>query len=287
MKQKRDKWTKIIGWILFLFAVGFFCLQSGYLYVRNRYQVEYIDDRLFYIINIIWVICLFLAILLLLKLTRRFKLISVSIVSIFILVHAALLVDRNREIINITSVSPDFKQVFSIKENAKTGDAVYYRSYYGILGRPKEVLPNEIAGEYTVEWLANDIAAFTYQTADNTLQQFIGTYGERKNGMSYYYVGAEIQGQWQGDNIKVISNPDGIAITENKNTELFEWDNIQQFGTLAVVLKKNNEAVWTISLNENFVVRSDSSAPTVGNISLDKVSTEKNQPLTFQYKASN
>lgn len=99
--------------------------------------------------------------------------------------------------------------------------------------------------------------------------------------MSYYYVGAEIHGVWQGDNIKVVTNSEGISVTENNRTERFEWKNIQQFGTLAIVLRKNNEAVWTISLNENFVVHAYSSKPTVGNISIYKASMGKNQPLTL------
>ena len=287
MKQNKDNWTKGLGWFLFVFSIGFFCLQMGYLFVHARFQVEYIDNRLFYMINILCVICLGLAILLLLTLTNKLKTIISGIGVLFIIVNGVLLVERNQEIRNITSISPDFKQIFSIKQNVASGEAVYYRSYYGILARPKETLPNEIIGEYQVEWLANDIAAFTYQAADNAIQQFIGTYGDRKNGTSYYYVGAEIHGFWQGDNIEVVSSQDGISVTENNQTELFEWDNIHQFGTLAVVLRKDNEAVWTISLDENFKVHSDASKPTVGNISLYKASMEENAPYTLDYKASN
>ncbi|WP_254901256.1 hypothetical protein [Tuberibacillus sp. Marseille-P3662] len=85
----------------------------------------------------------------------------------------------------------------------------------------------------------------------------------------------------------MISNSEGISVTENHKTELFTWENIKQFGTLAVVLKKNNEAVWTLSLNENFEVHSDASEPTVGNISLYKATIEENQPLTLHYMTSN
>lgn len=287
MRQNRGKWIKIIGWILFLFATGFFCLQMGYLVVHARFQVEYIDNRLFYIINIFCVICLTLAILLLLRLTKNFKLIGASIVVVFIIVNAVMLVGSNQEIKNITSVSPDFKHVLSIKENTEIGEAVYYRSYYGFLARPKERLPYETDGNFKVDWLANDVAAVTYKAADNTIQQYIGTYGDRGSGRSYYYVGAEIHGIWQGETLEVVSDTEGISVTENGKTELFDWDNIHQFGTLAVILKKNNEAIWTISLNENFEVHSAASEPTVGSISLYKATMEKNQPITLHYKDSN
>ncbi|MBO1001234.1 hypothetical protein [Pseudogracilibacillus auburnensis] len=286
MKRNKNRLMKRIGWILFLCAIGFFGLQMGYLLIQDRYQVEYIDNRLFYIINIFCVICLSLAILLLLKLTKRFKLIGTIVVGIFMIIQIVLLVDSDRKINNITSVSPNFKHVFSIKENRDSGESFYYRSYYGILARPKESLPYEIAEDYKVEWLAKDVAAFTYETAENTIQQFIATYGDRGGGIAYYYVGAEMQGVWQGENVEVISDPDGITVTENGRSELFEWENIHQFGTLAIVLKKNNEAAWTISLDDNFVVHSDASEDKVGNIRLYKATMEKNQPIKLQYQAS-
>src|SRR5690625_8008635 len=87
MKQNRDKLTKIIGWILFLLTIGSFCLHMGYLFVHAKFQVEYIDNQLFYIINIFCVICLSLTVFFLLNLTQKFKLISDRIVIIFISVQ--------------------------------------------------------------------------------------------------------------------------------------------------------------------------------------------------------
>jgi hypothetical protein len=124
-----------------------------------------------------------------------------------------LFVAKGKKVKNIISISPDFKHVLSIKENAESGDAVYLRSYYGILARPKERLPYKTDGEFKVEWLANDIAAVTYKTVDHTIQQFIGTYGDRGYGRFYYYVGAEIHGRWQGNNVEVVSNSEGISVT--------------------------------------------------------------------------
>ena len=277
----------MIGWILFLAAIGLFCLQMGYLLVHERYQVEYIDNRLFYLINILFIVFIYLALLLLLRLSRKFLAIGIGIAGIFIILQAVLLTTSNQEVKNYISISPDLKHVFSIKKNVTSGEAFYYRSYYGILARPKEKLSHSINGEYNVEWLARDVAAFTYQGADGTIQQFIGTYGDRSGGLSYYYVGPEIHGVWQGGNITVVSSPDGITVTANNEEELFEWDNIQQFGTLAIVLRANNEAVWTIALNENYVVDSESSKAKEGNISIYKANIEKERPLILDYKYSN
>lgn len=285
MKQTRHVWITL-GWIFFILAFGLFCMQLGYLYTYEKFQVEYIDNRLFYIINIIFVVFLFLANLLLLKLNKTYRFIGAGLVILFIVVHMVLIVDCHKKTNNVTSVSPDFKHVLSIKENRDSGESIYYRSYYGILARPKEQLPNEVDGEWQVEWLADDIAAVTYQTPDNTIQQFIATYGDRGGGVAYYYVGTEIHGKWQGDNVEVVSNEEGITVRKDNQQELFSWENIEQFGTLAIVLKENNEAAWTISLNENFEVHSDASKPTVGNISLYKATMENNKPLIMEFKAT-
>ena len=287
MKQNKSKRNRIIGWTLLCLAIGFCCLQMCYLFISAKYQVEYIDNRLFYIINILCIVFLTLAILLLITLTKKLKIIGASIVVVFIVVHISMLVSSNQTVKNITSISPNWMHILSIKENIEKGEIVYYRNYYSILALPKERLPFESRGEFQVEWLANDIAAVTYEAKDNTIQQFIATYGDRGSGSSYYYVGAEIHGHWQGENIKVISDTEGISVIQNDKTELFEWDNIQQFGTLAVILKKNNEAVWTISLNEDFEVHSDASDSTVGNISIYEATMEKNKQITLRYSGSN
>lgn len=285
MKQTKHI-QQTLGWILFLLAIGFFGMQLAYFYGYERFQVEYIDDRLFYMINIMFIVSLFFANLLLFKRRKKYQLIGAGLVVLFIVVHVMLLMGGQNKINNITSISPNFKHVLSIKENVESGEATYYRSYYGILGRPKEPLPTEISGDMQVEWLADDVAAVTYQAPDQKLQQFIATYGDRGGGTSYYYVGAEIHGRWQGDHVEVISDEEGITVKENNQVEQYPWDNIEQFGTLAVVLMDNNEAAWTISLNENFEVHSGAPQPTVGNISLYKATMDENDPIILDYKDS-
>ncbi|MEQ2529301.1 hypothetical protein WMO40_21735 [Bacillaceae bacterium CLA-AA-H227] len=277
MKQNKNL---ITGWILLLFAAALFCLQLTYFFAHAKYQVEYTDSRLFYVVNILCLLFLYIGLTLLL---RKLTKIVLGVLAALLLVQIGLLVHMNKEVRNITSISPNKHHVFSVKENLKSGEVVYYRTHYGIFARPKEVLPNKIIGEVKVEWLANDIAAFTYQTTDYKIDHFVATYGDRKNGISYYNVGPEIQGVWKGNGVEVVSNTEGISIKENSAAELFKWEDIQQYGTLAVVLKRKNEPIWTISLNENFAVHSDSTEPLVGNISLYKVTMEQNQPETLRF----
>ncbi len=98
----------------------------------------------------------------------------------------------------------------------------------------------------------------------------------------YYHVGAEIHGSWQGENVQVISSTEGISVTENGITDQFEWGNIVQFGTLAVVLTKDDQAVWTIALAENFKRNSNASLTMEGDIVLYKAEMAENQPITLK-----
>lgn len=287
MRQNNKKYIRIIGWLMLLLAIGFVCLQVGYVLVHERYQVEYIDNRLFYIINMFCVISLCGSILLLIKLTNRWKVLLASVVGVFIIGNGVLWIASNKEVRNIISISPDFKNVFSIKENVDTGEATYFRSYYTILARPKAALPHNTVEDYNIDWLANDVVVFTYQTAEHTTQQFIGTYGDRDDGLSYYYVGAQIHGVWEAENVVLTIGPEGITITENNQSESFDWDHVEQFGTLAIVLSKDNEATWTIALNEDFKVDENSTQPPNGTISLYKAAMENKQSFTLHYTSTN
>ncbi|MBS4209837.1 hypothetical protein [Bacillus sp. FJAT-50079] len=277
------KWNKIIGWLFLVLAVGLFCLQIGYLLVSSQFQVEYIDNRLFYIVNILCIISFLAAVLFLFGMSKKGTIISASIVLVFVIVQATLLYNSNGKIKNITSISPDYKHVLGLKENIPRGETVYYRSYYGILARPKEALPFRATGEFKVQWLAKDVAAVTYKTTDGLIQQFIATYGNR-GGASYYNVGPEIQGIWEGEGVTVDSDTEGIAVTVKGQSEQFTWDHVYQYGTLAIVLKRDQEAVWTIALGENIKIHSHSAIPIGGNILLYKATMDDNDAITLEYK---
>src|SRR5690625_3289560 len=103
MNQNRKRLILVIGWILFLAAVGLFCLQMGYLLVHERYQVEYFDNRFFYIINILFVVCIFLALFFLLKLRRIFLLLGISVAGIFIILQIVLLTSSHQVVKNYKS----------------------------------------------------------------------------------------------------------------------------------------------------------------------------------------
>ncbi|WP_201715619.1 hypothetical protein [Rossellomorea arthrocnemi] len=275
--------NKITGRLLFVLSIALFIFQMGYLFLHTTYELEYIDNRLFYLFNILMVAGIAVSIFLLFTIPKTWKITSYVIMGILILLQGGLILNHSQQTKQIISFSPDTKNQFVLKEVRKTGEAVYYRTYYRIFARPKEVLPYETKGEFKLKWLENDIAALTYQASDNSTHQFIGTYGARDSGISYTYVGPTIQGQWKGHEARIDSTPKGISINYNGKTGQFTWDDVVQFGTTAIVLVRDGEAKWTIGLNENFQSHSNDPKPPSGEITLYEASMDPVDPVRLSF----
>lgn len=276
---------KIGGCLFFLLALGLFALQMGYFFLHAKYGMEYVDNRIFYVVNILIVICIALALFLQLHIAKKWKPIVLSIIVALIFLQMGLLLNDSYKTKHVVDISPNFKKILVIKEDKTTSKAKYYRTYFGMFARPKENLPYQTKGEFKVKWIEKDIAAVTYQSTDNTIHQYIGTYGDRNEGTSYSYVGTSIHGQWQGGNTRIISASEGITIEHNGNIESYNWNSVVQFGTLAVVLLKNNEAAWTIALAENFKSNANERIPPSGEITLYAATMEENEPVRLEYVA--
>ncbi|WP_162990440.1 hypothetical protein [Mesobacillus foraminis] len=228
-----------------------------------------------------------LSIFLLLTVSKKWQMIVCGMTVVLILIHVGMAINNSYKTTkHILSISPDIKHVLVIKENRETAVTTHYGTYYGIFARPKKSLPNRTNGNFKVKWLENDIAAVTYKAANNTIHQFIGTYGDRDGDYSYSYVGPSIHGEWKADNIKVISASEGITVDSNGIVERYDWDQVVQFGTIAVVLMGNNEAKWTIALNESFKSNSNESKPPSGEITIYKATMDNNEPIMLKYESS-
>lgn len=284
MWRTRTRWMTVAGWLLCLIATVLFIGQLGFLLLHDRFRVEYIDDRLYYLFAILFALSLCAALFLLFRFKWKGTLLVGGFAIIFLVPHVWLLVTDEKAGNTITSISPDFRQVFSIKGNPSLAEATYFRSYLRILGRPKEALQDMSADAHHVAWLTNDIAVLTYQARNGSIQQFIGTYGDRGSGVSYYNVGPEMHGVWEGEDVEVISSPDGMEVTVNQKTENFAWDELEQFGTIAIVLKKDGAAAWTIALDEDFHVDPNGTKEKTDQIILYEAALEKAKPYTLTYQ---
>jgi hypothetical protein len=274
---------KRIGCLLFILSIILFIFQMGYLFLHAAYTLEYIDNRLFYVVNILITAGMTASIFLLFSIPKTWKIISSVTAIILILLQGGLILNHDQQTKQIVSFSPDMKNQFVLKEDRKTGEAVYYRAYFRIFARPKEVLPYETQGKFKLKWLENDIAALTYRASDNSIHQYIGTYGARDSGISHSYVGPTIQGQWEGNDARIDSRPEGISINYNGKSGQYSWDNVVQFGTIAIVLMKAGEAEWTIGLNENFQSHSNDPKPPSGEITLYRASMDHVEPVKLTF----
>ncbi len=271
----------MFGIIFALLAISLFIGQMGFILLRVTLYIEYIDDRLFYIINIACSMFIWAALVLLFTFTKQQKQLLTSLLVVFILIHGVLTIQSPSKVTNIRSTSPDGEHMLVLKHHVDKNEIIYYRPLYLLFARPMERLTSVSDEDLSITWLANDVAALTYEEPDGRLQQFVATYGYRGT-TSYYHVGPEINGNWQGEDASVRSDMEGITVDHGGTSTLFTWENIEQFGTLAIVLKEDNEAKWTIALNENFERLASASEPNPGDITLYQARKGKSEPIVLQ-----
>ncbi|MEK4566121.1 hypothetical protein MKX54_15745 [Alkalihalobacillus sp. FSL R5-0424] len=268
MKSNKP-WQDILAVCFLLLSLGLFFLQMGYLFVPRLLsrELEYIHNHLFYWINCICIISLAVSFLLYFKRTKKWLLIGGSAVTLFVALNGYFMYSSSQNVMSTVSFSPDGSNTLVLKQDIQKNEMIYYRDYYYIFARPLQRLSTNDQTLH-VKWLANDIAAITYEDADHRTQQHIATYGDRGDGISYYDVGAQIHGVWANEDTTVTSGPEGITIEEDGHTYQFEWDQSQQYGTLALVLKDGHDPTWTIALADDFVAQLEVPTSQPGHIIL-------------------
>ena len=156
----------------------------------------------------------------------------------------------------IVEFSKDFSNELVLKRNNKTGEITFYKNTKVLFAKDKEIFTNEVEGPIKTQWLTSDICSITYKDKDGNLEEFVATYGDRGNGISYYYVTNAILGGWQtfsqyGEETSVMVDSKGITIKRDEKEELFSYENCKQYGTIAIVLYKNDVPCYVIALNED------------------------------------
>ena len=138
-----------------------------------------------------------------------------------------------------------------------------------------------------VQWLENDVCALTYESPeDDQVHQFVATYGDRNEAVSYYYVANVAYGTWmpedRGENYKLevgTGENGGIDIETPEGKEHYEPEECLQYGTLAVVFP-SDDPKWTLVLNKDCVVEEGGSRiEEGGTVTLCKVAMEKTAPI--------
>ena len=280
---KIKKIKKIIGIISIIILILSLLIQGAYLYVLRKHNFEYVIDILEYIMNEIIIVSATISMILLTKNKRIKNIITYILCALFSIVNIAFMFNNGFKNKCIISFSSDFSNELVLKANKDTGAIRLYRNQKLFLfAKENEQFEHELDGEIKKQWLENDICAITYKDKDGNLREFVVTYGDRGNGISYYYVTTALIGNWQvstqyGNATQMLVDSKGITIKKNGKSELFKYEECKQYGTIALVLYKNNVPKYVIGLDKNCEI--DEKTDIIkkgGTITLSEISMEKN-----------
>lgn len=280
LKIKRIK--KITGILSLIIVFLFLLVQGAYVFILKKHNYEYVIDIIEYIINEIIIISATTSIILLTKKRKIRNIIIYFLCVLFSIINIAFMCNNGLENKCIVSFSNDFSNELVLKTNKNTGSINLYRDAKVFLfARKKEQFNYELKGKIKKQWLTNDICGLTYTDKDGKLREFVVTYGARGHSGSYYRVAAAITGNWQvftqyGNATQMQVNRRGITIKKNGKSEIFEYENCKQYGTISLVLYKDDVPKYVIALDKNCEV--DEVTDIIkkgGTISLSEISMEK------------
>lgn len=288
--QKVKKRIGVISIIIFVFAL---ILQIVYLIIFKRHNYEYVIDALEYIINQIMILSATSSIILLLK-KKKINIIIYFMAVIFTIANIAFLCNNGLKNKSVVSFSKDFSNELILKINNYTGSIKLYRNAkLFIFAKENEQFDYELKGRIKKQWIENDICGITYKDKNNKLREFVVTYGDRGDGVSYYYVLNALLGNWQvfttnGKPTQMLVDSKGIKITKDGKSEIFEYNECKQYGTIALVLYKNEVPKYVIGLDKNCeidnktnIIKKDGTI-TFAEISMDKTKLESLYCMTYK-----
>lgn len=292
-KEKAQKVKKRIGVISIIIFVFALILQIVYLIIFKRHNYEYVIDALEYIINQIMILSATSSIILLLK-KKKINIIIYFMAVIFTIANIAFLCNNGLKNKSVVSFSKDFSNELILKINNDTGSIKLYRNAkLFIFAKENEQFDYELKGRIKKQWIENDICGITYKDKNNKLREFVVTYGDRGDGVSYYYVANALLGNWQvfttnGKPTQMLVDSNGIKITKDDKSEIFEYNECKQYGTIALVLYKNEVPKYVIGLDKNCeidnktnIIKKDGTI-TLAEISMDKTKLESLYCMTYK-----
>ena len=286
-KEKREKnikkVKKIIGIISVIIFILSLLLQLGYIFILKEHDYEYVIDSLMYIVNEIIIISATLFIVLLFK-YNKVRNISIYVVcTILTIINLLFFFNDGLENKCIVDFSSNFSNQVVLKQNRKSGVTTLYKNAMVLFARPKENFSYSVKGDIKVQWLEQDICSLTYMDVDNKIREFVVTYGDRGNGISYYYVWGTFVGKWRefsqyGEPVVLKANEKKVQIIINGESQEYTYAQDKQYGTLAIVLYNEETPEYIISLDKNCTLDKNDIINDGGTITLTKVSMDNVVP---------
>lgn len=292
-KEKIKKIKKRIGITSIIVFIILLILQIVYLIILKRHNYEYVVDVMEYIINQIIILSATSSIVLLIKKKKVNAIIYIMAV-ISTIINIAFMCNNGLKNKSIVSFSKDFSNQLILKIDKNTGSIKLYKNAkLFIFAKESEQFDYELTGKIKKQWIENDICGITYKDKNNRLREYVVTYGDRGDGISYYYVINTLLGNWQvfttnGKPTQMLVDNKGIKITKDGKSELFEYDKCKQYGTIALVLYKNEVPKYVIGLDKNCKIDSETNiikkdgTITLAEISMDKTKLESLYCVTYK-----
>lgn len=228
-------------------------LQSGYMIVLKNFGFEYIHDQyevLMYLV-ILWAIA---GLWMLMRKSVKHTLIYMM-TSIMMIFLVNLLLKSNSSIHTITSFSPNFQHRVVLKYDTFHEDLSNYHYTYLCFAKKSDTVHISKMLDNKGYWLTDDCYMLTYRDFQQNQDVYVATFGDRGNGISYYSVTAALHGNWyQVDNDKspfTLKVENGEITVKHDEKSVFSGDQIEQNGTLALTLYKNDHPQYVIALDEN------------------------------------
>lgn len=273
-KRKINKIIRILSIILF---VSFFILQLGYILILKKHDYEYAVNYIFYIVNEVLILSFLGIYFTLIKNKKNINIIVIIFAVILTITNIVFCINNEKDMKSIIKFSNSFSNELVLKYNKKTKEVKYYRAKFFIFARYKEKFANLAEENIKINWLTKDICSITYKDENNIIREFVATYGDRGNGISYNYVSNSLIGDWQvlsqyGSETKLIVDSKGITINKKDKTELFKFSSCKQFGTIALVLYKDDIPRYVIGLNEDCEIDEKTDIIKKGTILLSEIS---------------
>lgn len=277
-KQKIAKAKKITKDISIIFFVIFLIMQMMYLYASHKYNFEYIIDSLFYIVNEIIILTLFLFLIFTFK-NKKCKVvftITFLLFTIINIIFMGIYGFRNKSFVKFSS---DLKYQFVVKQNRETNKISVYKNNILIFARPMETLA-ESANNVKVQWISRDIFSITYTNNENKLKEYVVSRDEDYEQSSYTSFEEALLGKWQS----IGTNKTTRLYVDSKNIRLkvydedytFNFEDCVQIRDAGIILYSNEIPRFIVTLSNNTqldektgIIKKD------GTIIISEISTDK------------
>lgn len=269
-KEKIILWVKTVSLLIFILLV---CLELGYVVILKRLGFEYFFDVLEWYVIVTMLISLYISLTFGLKQWTRQNL-KVGCLS-FVIFYIVLWLVGNQISSQQTyySLSPDLSSQLVLKQDKTTGQVKDLHYTFLCFGKANGIYDAN-GQSISTQWLNGDNNLVVYYDHEGKRQVHVATYGDRGDGISYYYVVSTLSGNWMTQDNKdknyAVSVENGtVEINDQGETSTFNVSQIEQFGTTALACYDDyGNPCYVIAMNKDCELNDDGLVSSDGTITI-------------------